>query len=141
MIVICRNCGRAGGYGTVTQMQAVILGTLAGLTIFLGLPVARLRLASLRYLSLLNAFAIGILLFLFIEVMEHAVAPVEEALEEGEPGFLLLLLTVALGFGAGLLSLVYYGQRILRGGEGSSWSSSVSMMPISSARSRSSNRR
>jgi zinc transporter, ZIP family len=101
----------------VTQLQTVILGSLAGLTIFLGLPVARLRLASVRYLSLLNAFAIGILLFLFIEVMGHAVAPVEEALEEGEPRFLVLLLTVAIGFGAGLLSLVYYGQRFLRRGD------------------------
>jgi zinc transporter, ZIP family len=101
----------------VTQLQTVILGSLAGLTIFLGLPVARLRLASVRYLSLLNAFAIGILLFLFIEVMGHAVAPVEEALEEGEPSFLVLLLTVAIGFGAGLLSLVYYGQRFLRRGD------------------------
>jgi zinc transporter, ZIP family len=101
----------------VTFMQTVILGGLAGLTIFLGLPVARLRLASRQYLSFLNAFAIGILLFLFIEVMEHAVAPVEEALEEGEPGFLLLLLIVAVGFGAGLLSLVYYAQRFVRGDE------------------------
>jgi ZIP family zinc transporter len=101
----------------VTYMQTVILGGLAGLTIFLGLPVARLRLASRRYLSLLNAFAIGILLFLFIDVMEHAVAPVGEALEEGGPGFLLLLSTVAVGFGAGLLSLIYYGQRFLRGSE------------------------
>ena len=106
-----------GGEDTVTQLQAIILGSLAGLTIFLGLPVARLRLASLRYLSLLNAFAIGILLFLFIDVMEHAVAPVEKALEEAEPRFLLLLLTVAFGFGVGLLGLVYYGQRVLRGGD------------------------
>jgi len=95
----------------------MILGGLAGLTIFLGLPAARLRLASRQYLSFLNAFAIGILLFLFIEVMEHAVAPVEEALEEGEPSFLLFLLIVALGFGAGLLSLVYYAQHFLKGGE------------------------
>ena len=97
--------------------QTVILGGLAGLTIFLGLPVARLRLASRQYLSLLNAFAIGILLFLFVDIMEHAVTPVEEALEEGEPAFLLLLLILALGFGAGLLSLVYYGQHFLRNGE------------------------
>jgi len=95
----------------------VILGGLAGLTILLGLPVARLRLASRQYLSLLNAFAIGILLFLFVEVMEHAVGPVEEALEAGEPEFLLLLLIVGLGFAAGLLSLMYYGQRFMRGGE------------------------
>ncbi len=98
-------------------LQTAILGGLAGLTIFLGLPVARLRLASRQYLSLLNAFAIGILLFLFIEVMEHAVGPVEEALEEGEPGFLFLLSIVAVGFGAGLLSLVYYGEHFLRGSE------------------------
>src|SRR5919206_1835590 len=106
-----------GGSGALSYLQTVILGGLAGLTIFLGLPVARLRLASRQYLSLLNAFAIGILLFLFIEVMEHAIAPVEEALEEGEAGFLLLLFAVALGFGAGLLSLVYYGQHVLRGGD------------------------
>ena len=101
----------------MSHLQTVILGGLAGLTIFLGLPVARLRLATRQYLSLLNAFAIGILLFLFIEVMEHAIGPVEEAMEEGEPGFVLLLLVVALGFGAGLLSLVYYGQRFMRDDE------------------------
>src|SRR5215207_11521312 len=99
----------------LSYLQTVILGGLAGLTILLGLPVARLRLASRQYLSLLNAFAIGILLFLFVEVMEHAVAPVEEALEEGEPGFLVLLLVVAAGFAVGLLSLVYYAQHFLRG--------------------------
>jgi zinc transporter, ZIP family len=101
----------------LSYLQTVILGGLAGLTILLGLPVARLRLASRQYLSLLNAFAIGILLFLFVEVMEHAVGPVEEALEAGEPEFLLLLLIVGLGFAAGLLSLMYYGQRFMRGGE------------------------
>ena len=106
-----------GGSGALSYLQTVVLGGVAGLTIFLGLPVARLRLASRRYLSLLNAFAIGILLFLFIEVMEHAVGPVEEALEEGGSGFLFLLFTVAVGFGAGLLSLVYYTQRFMRGGE------------------------
>ena len=101
----------------MSYLQTVILGGLAGLTIFLGLPIARLRLASRQYLSLLNAFAIGILLFLFIEVMEHAVGPVEEALEEGESSFLLFLFIVAVGFGAGLLGLVYYAQRFMRGGE------------------------
>ena len=99
----------------MSLLQTVLLGGIAGLTIFLGLPLARLRFESLRYLSLLNAFAIGILLFLFIEVMEHAIAPVEEAIEEGEPGFLLLLVVVAGGFAVGLLSLVYYAQHFLRG--------------------------
>jgi len=93
----------------------VILGGIAGLTIFLGLPVARLRVGSNKYLAFLNAFAIGILFFLFVEIMEHAFEPIEEALEEQEPGFLSLLIILGLGFGVGLLGLVYYSRRLLRG--------------------------
>jgi zinc transporter, ZIP family len=100
----------------LSHLQTVILGGIAGLTIFLGLPVARLRVGSEKYLVLLNAFAIGILLFLFVEIMEHAFEPIEEALEEQEPGFLPLLLILGLGFGVGLLGLGYYSRRFLRGG-------------------------
>jgi ZIP family zinc transporter len=96
--------------------QAIILGGVAGLTIFLGLPVARLRIVTDKYLALLNAFAIGILLFLFVDIMGHAAEPVEEALKESSSDFLPLLLVLSLGFGAGLLSLVYYARRFLRGG-------------------------
>jgi len=102
--------------GILSYLRTVILGGIAGLTIFLGLPVARLRVGSDKYLALLNAFAIGILLFLFVEIMEHAFEPIEEALEEQEPGFLLLLQILGLGFGIGLLGLVYYSRRFLRGG-------------------------
>jgi zinc transporter, ZIP family len=102
--------------GILSYLQTLILGGIAGLTIFLGLPVARLRVGSDKYLALLNAFAIGILLFLFVEIMEHAFEPIEEALEEQEPSFLLLLLILGLGFGVGLLGLVYYSRRFLRGG-------------------------
>src|SRR4051812_8493345 len=68
-----------GGQGTMSFAQAVILGTIAGLTIFLGLPVGRLRVAD-RHLALLNAFAVGILLFLFVDIMEGTFGPVEEGL-------------------------------------------------------------
>jgi len=100
----------------LSYLQTVILGGIAGLTIFLGLPMARLRAGSDRYLALLNAFAIGILLFLFVEIMEHAFEPIEEALEEQEPTFLPLLLILVLGFGVGVLGLVYYSRRFLRSG-------------------------
>src|ERR671921_646947 len=101
--------------GSLSYLQTVILGGIAGLTIFLGLPVARLRVGSDKHLALLNAFAIGILFFLFVEIMEHAFEPVEEALEGQESGFLPLLLVLGAGFGAGLLGLVYYSRRFLRG--------------------------
>jgi ZIP family zinc transporter len=100
----------------LSYLQAVILGGIAGLTIFLGLPVARLRLVADRHLAFLNAFAIGILLFLFIEIMEHAFEPVEEALGESGSEFGVLVLLLALGFGVGLMGLIYYSQHFLRNG-------------------------
>jgi len=39
--------------------ETVILGSIAGLTIFLGLPLARVRVVAPRYLAFLNALAIG----------------------------------------------------------------------------------
>ena len=97
-------------------VQAVILGGIAGLTIFLGLPVARLRLVAERHLAFLNAFAIGILLFLFVEIMEHTFEPVEEALMESGSEFAVLILILALGFGGGLMGLIYYARHFLRNG-------------------------
>jgi len=53
--------------------ETVILGSIAGLTIFLGLPLARLRVVAPRYHAFLNALAIGILFFLFVDIVEHAI--------------------------------------------------------------------
>jgi ZIP family zinc transporter len=100
----------------VSASETVVLGAVAGLTIFLGLPAARLRVVTGAPLALLNALAVGVLLFLFVDVMEHAVEPVEEALSAGDSRFWSLLAFLALGIGAGLLSLVYYGQRWVRPG-------------------------
>jgi len=95
--------------------QTVILGSIAGLTIFLGLPLARVRILTPRWMAFLNALAIGILLFLFVDIVEHAIAPVEVAIKS-EPGSLPLLLGLLVGgFGLGLLSLVYYMRRVSLG--------------------------
>ena len=93
--------------------ETVILGTIAGLTIFLGLPVTRLRIVAPKHLAFLNALAIGVLLFLFVDIVAHAFEPVEEAVRH-EPSEVPLMLGVLIaGFGLGLLSLVYYGRRAI----------------------------
>ena len=64
----------------MSAVQIPTLGAIAGFTILLGLPVGRLRHPSLRMKAFLNATATGVLLFLFWDVLAHAVAPVETAL-------------------------------------------------------------
>ena len=78
--------------------QTLLLGAIAGITIFIGLPVARMRNVPANVRTMLAAVATGILLFLLWDVLTHAVEPVEAALTAGRDG----------GFAVGLLSLVYY---------------------------------
>jgi ZIP family zinc transporter len=93
----------------MSTAQTLLLGAAAGVTIFIGLPIARMRRVSPGVRTLLAATATGILDFLLIEVVEHAVEPVEEYLVEGKDGhFLWLAGLLTAGFGLGLLTLVYY---------------------------------
>ena len=57
----------------------VLLGAIAGFTIFLGLPIARARRFSPQTVALLNALAIGILLYLVIEIAQNAITPISQA--------------------------------------------------------------
>lgn len=95
--------------------QTVILGSIAGLTIFLGLPLARVKVIAPRHLAFLNAIAIGVLLFLFVDIVEHAIAPVEAAIKADAFALPLLVGVLSGGFGIGLLSLVYYMRRVSLG--------------------------
>jgi ZIP family zinc transporter len=99
----------------VSTGEIYLLGAVAGFTIFLGLPVGRMRNVSTSAAAFLNAGAAGVLVFLLIETTEHAFAPVEHALEEvtvesgGTWGDFIgksVLFTAALA--TGLLGLVYY---------------------------------
>ena len=56
--------------------QTVLLGAIAGFTIFLGLPIARARRLSPQTIALLNALAIGILLYLVVEIAQNAIVPI-----------------------------------------------------------------
>ncbi|MBV8344045.1 MAG: multicopper oxidase domain-containing protein [Candidatus Eremiobacteraeota bacterium] len=60
--------------------MTVLLGAIAGFTIFLGLPVARARRLSPQTIALLNALAIGILLYLVVEIAQNAIAPISQGL-------------------------------------------------------------
>lgn len=95
--------------------EIILLGAIAGLTIFLGLPVGRVRGLSAMWRAVLNAGAAGVLVFLLVETVAHAFEPVEEAVEEKEwAEFLLRGPIFLVAFGVGLLSLVYYDRWMKR---------------------------
>jgi ZIP family zinc transporter len=87
----------------------VLLGAFAGLTIFLGLPIARAKKLSPSTIGLLNAFAIGILVFLVIEISMNAVIPVERAITAWHMGSAFPGALVAALFGGLILGMVGLG--------------------------------
>ena len=98
--------------------QTVVLGALAGFTIFLGLPVGRIRLLSDRARVGLAMFSVGILAFIFVDVLSHAKGIVEGGLEgykDGRSGFGHLALLAALligGFAVGSAGLGVLERRL-----------------------------
>src|SRR6266566_317471 len=93
----------------MSTVQTLLLGALAGLTIFLGLPLGRMQNVTAATKAFLAATATGVLIFLFWDVLTQAVDPVETALKQGRDGrFAWLAFLLAAGFSVGLLTLVYY---------------------------------
>ncbi len=86
-----------------------LLGAIAGATIFIGLPIGRMERLGANARSGLSALATGILVFLFWDVMSKAVDPIDSTLHAHRWGhFAELSVLGAVGFTAGLMSLVYY---------------------------------
>jgi ZIP family zinc transporter len=98
----------------VSSGNILILGTIAGLTIFLGLPIGRLRNPAPRLKAFLNATAIGVLLFLLWDVLSKGWQPVTDALTaaQNDKGTWLHFVGLAAIFAScltvGLVGLVYY---------------------------------
>jgi ZIP family zinc transporter len=93
----------------MSAAQIALLGAIAGFTIFLGLPLGRLRSRLPKVRSLLNAIAVGILVFLLFDVLEHAWEPIDEAAAKQDPGPALGYgLLLAAGIAVGLLGLIYF---------------------------------
>ncbi|MDE1815851.1 MAG: ZIP family metal transporter [Thaumarchaeota archaeon] len=59
--------------------QLITLGAIAGFTIFLGLPLAIMKNLSAKKKGFLNAIALGILVFLIIDVFSHGYESASDA--------------------------------------------------------------
>jgi zinc transporter, ZIP family len=103
----------------------ILLGAFAGLTIFLGLPLAFLKTLSSSLKIFLNMLATGVLLFLLYDVISKANEPIGAALDQvrthqGREGtFTLDVFLLIIGVGLGSVGLVYFntavfGRRWLR---------------------------
>jgi ZIP family zinc transporter len=104
----------------IDYAQLLLLGAIAGLTIFLGLPMALLQNVSRMKKGFLNALAMGILIFLITDVLSAAWQPTKLAAVTAYAGrgpvidAAIDLLALFGGLGLGLLGLALYEQRYLR---------------------------
>lgn len=99
----------------MSSTQIALLGAVAGFTIYLGLPIGRLRAPLPKMRAVLNATATGILIFLLWDVLAHAWEPIDEALSHHRYGSATGNGTVfALCFGVGLVGLVYFDRQVAR---------------------------
>ncbi|MFL5766498.1 MAG: zinc permease, partial [Actinomycetota bacterium] len=103
----------------MSTAQTIALGLVAGLTIFLGLPMARIKSASLGLKTFLNGASAGILVFLLFDILEHSTGEVAARTEAAQLGtgsygeVVSLAVINVVAFGVGLLSLLYV-QRLWR---------------------------
>jgi ZIP family zinc transporter len=95
--------------------QTVLLGAIAGLTIYLGLPIARIKGVPDKVRSFLSMSSAGILIFLFFDIISQLSEPIEEQLVAKDfSQFGLLLGIFILGFGVGLLALIAFERQFIR---------------------------
>jgi ZIP family zinc transporter len=101
-------------------IDTIILGAIAGFTIYLGLPLGRVRGISDRARTFLTMTSAGILLFLLFDILKNIFEPIENALKDlgagkAPPGeFALLVAVFVIGITMGLLGLVWFEARLLR---------------------------
>src|SRR5215470_10928702 len=89
----------------MSSTQTFVLGAIAGATIFLGLPLARVRHSRVGPRAGLAALATGILIFLFWDVTTNGVEPVESALDADHwSTFAARAVLLTLGFVLGLMT-------------------------------------
>ncbi len=105
----------------MNPFDIAVLGAIAGLTIFLGMPIGRLRSPSPTLRAVLNAVTIGILVFLLWDVLAHAHEPVSAALADAAihktgsfaPFFGLSAVMFSM-FAIGLVGLAFYDVRVAK---------------------------
>jgi zinc transporter, ZIP family len=98
--------------------ETAALGAVAGFTIYLGLPVGRLQLLGSRARVALAMFSVGILAFIFVDVLSNGLGIVHTAVEqvkhhEQSVAYLILLVALLAGsFLAGSSGLAAIERRI-----------------------------
>lgn len=106
----------------MTFLQTALLGAVAGLTIFIGLPLGRVKSLGPKVRLSLAMFSVGVLAFLFVDVAAHGFEIVEKSVEqlrEGETDFLTTLayvVIVAVGFILGSAGLAQIDKRMRNSG-------------------------
>jgi len=99
-------------------LSTVALGGVAGFTIYLGLPIARIRNIPRSLQTFLNSLAVGILVFLLWDVLSEISESIHDAMADAQKGdsglFVALIVLFAIGMGVGLLSLVYFDRLVIR---------------------------
>ena len=101
----------------MTFAQTVLLSAFAGATIFLGLPVGRLRGLSVRAQVMLTAAAAGVILFLIWDILSQAVEPIEAAIESARSGgasseAIVDAVVLVASLAVGLMSIVWFTGRL-----------------------------
>jgi zinc transporter, ZIP family len=102
----------------VSFAQTIVLGALAGFTIYLGLPVGRLRLLGSRPRVALAMFSVGVLAFIFVDVLSSGISIVEDTLtsvkhhHESVAYLIWLVVLLAAGFAAGSAGLAMLERRM-----------------------------
>jgi zinc transporter, ZIP family len=98
--------------------QTVALGALAGFTIYLGLPVGRLQLLDSRMRVAMAMFAVGVLSFIFVDVLSHGVSILDDAVTAAKAHHtsaayvVWLVVLLGVGFAAGSAGLAMIERRL-----------------------------
>jgi ZIP family zinc transporter len=104
----------------VSFWTLLVLGLVAGGTIFIGLLLGRLRGLSSTLRTALSMLAAGILVFLLVEILEHAIEQTASSTQDAAPGITsasnagLLIFLLLGGFFVGFFSLVGMQQTLIR---------------------------
>jgi ZIP family zinc transporter len=102
----------------VSFAQTAALGALAGFTIYIGLPVGRLQLLGSRARVGLAMFAVGVLAFIFVDVLSNGLSIVDTTLTQvkhhhSSVAYLVwLVVLLAAGFSAGSAGLAMIERRM-----------------------------
>ncbi|HUY23543.1 MAG TPA: hypothetical protein VMV22_14520 [Acidimicrobiales bacterium] len=107
----------------MSPLNTILLGAVAGVTIVCGMPIGRMREPRLGLRSFLNALAVGVLVFILYDVLQHSLEPISTAISPSSgshhrdlakaAGLAALL---AAGLTVGMLGLVGFDRWLARRG-------------------------